>query len=70
MKQRKPGRLQALILEATPNPRPQIAAFCRNLGYHSSAVYRAINTLQRRGVILLDDDGTLRMNDGNSSPTA
>ena len=56
----KLSELQALILAATPNPRPRVAACCRHLGYIPSSIYRAINALQRRGLITLDESGILR----------
>ena len=56
----KLSELQVLIFAATPNTRSRVAAFCRHLGYIPSSVYRAINTLQRRGLVTIDESGTVR----------
>ena len=52
--------LQSYIIAHLPAHRGQVAYFCANDGYHESSAYRAINTLQRRGLITIDESGMVR----------
>lgn len=57
---RKPGSMQSRVISLLPTTRPEVV---RNLnvkyGVYPSAVYRAISTLVKRGVISIDEYGVI-----------
>lgn len=60
MNPRKPGSIQARVIQLLPCPRAEVVStLCRTGGFHSSATYRAINSLLKRGVISIDEYGVI-----------